>query len=107
MRNHRHGKWTLNDNILDRVKELNEKAPANILITLVGNKIDLDSRQISREQAESTAKQHALNYHEVSAKENIGIEELFRQIAKTLPASSQEKKKVVLEKKPEQGIMSY
>lgn len=31
------------------VKELNEKAPANILITLVGNKIDLDSRQVTRE----------------------------------------------------------
>jgi GTPase SAR1 family protein len=35
-----------------RVKELNEKAPANILITLVGNKIDLEFRAVSKEQAE-------------------------------------------------------
>ena len=33
----------------DRVTELNEKAPANIVLTLVGNKIDLESRQVTRE----------------------------------------------------------
>ena len=93
-----------------RVKELNEKAPANILITLVGNKIDLESRAISRDQADTTAKQLGLNYNEVSAKENIGITDLFRQIAKTLPANGQDKKKVVLDTKPKDdqgGWMSY
>jgi len=45
----------------------------------------------------------------VSAKENIGIEELFRNIAKTLPSSGQEKKKVVLDNKPKEevGWMGY
>ena len=39
------------------VEELNEKAPPNIIITLVGNKIDLeDSREVSHELAEEYAK---------------------------------------------------
>lgn len=71
-----------------RVKELNEKAPANIHITLVGNKIDLDSRQVAREKAEASAKELGLQYFEASAKENIGITELFKAVAKQLPAQS-------------------
>jgi GTPase SAR1 family protein len=39
-----------------RVKELNEKAPANIIITLVGNKIDLENRQVSQQEGEEYAK---------------------------------------------------
>jgi len=39
-----------------RVKELNEKAAANIIITLVGNKIDLENRQVSKEEGEAYAK---------------------------------------------------
>ena len=41
----------------NRIKELNDKAPANIMITLVGNKIDLENRQVSKEEAENYAKQ--------------------------------------------------
>ena len=38
------------------VEELNEKAPAKIIITLVGNKIDLeDQRQVERSIAEEYA----------------------------------------------------
>ena len=36
----------------DRVQELNEKASAEIIITIVGNKIDLEGHVISREEAE-------------------------------------------------------
>lgn len=64
------------------IKELNEKAPANIQITLVGNKIDLDDRKISREQGHAQANEMGLQFHEVSARENIGIDDLFRQTAK-------------------------
>ncbi len=76
-----------------RVKELNEKAAANIIITLVGNKIDLENRQVSKEEGESYARSLGLQYHEVSAKANIGIESLFRGIAKLLPSDVQIKKK--------------
>ena len=56
------------------MKELNEKAPANIIISLVGNKIDLENRQVTKEEGEWYAKSLGLQYHEVSAKANIGID---------------------------------
>jgi translation elongation factor EF-4 len=37
-----------------------------------------------------------LSYFEVSAKENIGIEDLFRQVAKVLPSTSTDKKKATV-----------
>ena len=39
-----------------RVSELNEKAPANIVLTLVGNKIDLENRAVRKEEAEEYAR---------------------------------------------------
>jgi len=57
-----------------RVQELNEKAPANIQISLVGNKIDLENRQVKKEEAEEFSKSLGLQHHEVSAKSNIGID---------------------------------
>jgi len=48
---------------------LNEKAPANIVLTLVGNKIDLEeNRQVKKADAEEYAKSLGLAYNEVSAK---------------------------------------
>ena len=75
------------------VTELNEKAPANIVLTLVGNKIDLESRQVSREDAEEYARSLGLRYFEVSAKANIGIDDLFTEVAKALPRESVNKRR--------------
>ena len=64
-------------------EELNEKAPASIIITLVGNKIDLeDSREVSQEVAEEYAQKVGLVYREVSAKEDINVASLFTELAK-------------------------
>ena len=74
--------------------ELNEKAPANIIITLVGNKIDLaDSRQVQSEKAEEYAKSLGLRYFEVSALSNQGIDEMFTDVAKALPKESVNKRR--------------
>ena len=51
-----------------RVQELNEKGPANIVVALVGNKVDLDNRQVKKEEADEYAKSLGLKYYEVSAK---------------------------------------
>ena len=59
---------------IGRVQELNEKAPANIVLTLVGNKVDLENRAVKKEEAQDYAKSLGLAYHEVSAKQNIGID---------------------------------
>ena len=58
------------------------------MLTLVGNKIDLENRTVKKEEAEEYAKSLGLAYHEVSAKQNIGIDQLFTEIAKALPKES-------------------
>ena len=60
------------------------------------------SRQVAKDRADSQAKELGLGYFEVSAKENIGVEHLFRSVAKSLPASSSERKKVILDSKKEE-----
>ena len=72
---------------------MNEKAPASIVITLVGNKIDLDNRQVTREEAETYARGLNIRYFEVSAKTSVGIEETFTEIAKALPKESANKRR--------------
>ena len=79
-----------------RVTELNEKAPANIVLTLVGNKIDLEARQVRREEAEEYARSIGIRYFEVSAKNNTGIDDLFTEIAKALPKESASKRRTNL-----------
>lgn len=81
------------------VKELNEKAGADIRIVIVGNKIDLDDHQVSRDEANDYARSQGLQYFEVSAKQNLGIDELFQDLAKKLPKESTNKKQNSLSKK--------
>ena len=42
------------------VQELHEKALPEIMISIVGNKIDLDSHQVTREEAEAYCKKMGL-----------------------------------------------
>ena len=55
------------------------------MITIAGNKIDLEDRQVSKEDAQSFATEHGLAYYEVSAKQDVGVDEMFKEIAKKLP----------------------
>ena len=62
-------------------KSLHNNADSNIIIFLVGNKVDLDSeRQISTEEGEKKAKQYGAEFCEVSAKTGFGIADLFSLI---------------------------
>lgn len=72
---------------------MNEKANPQIIITIVGNKIDLENHQVSKEEAEAYCQKNGLQYYEVSAKQNIGIDKMFTNIAKKLPNESTNKKK--------------
>ena len=81
------------------VKELNEKAAADLRILIVGNKIDLDGHQVSKDEATDYARGLGLQYYEVSAKQDKGIEELFKDLAKKLPKESTNKKQNSLRNK--------
>ena len=50
-------------------------------VVLVGNKIDLGNRQVLYEDAEKFVSEKGWKYFETSAKENIGIDVMFRFIA--------------------------
>lgn len=62
-------------------KSLRDNADSNILIFLIGNKVDLENeRTISTEEGEKKAKQYGAEFCEVSAKTGFGIADLFTLI---------------------------
>lgn len=72
------------------IKELQKQANNDIIITLVGNKLDLQNeRKISEETARKLSTELNLQYFEVSAKTGENVEELFKNIALKMPFQNQ------------------
>lgn len=59
---------------LNEVKDLKRD---DAIFALVGNKLDLDKRAVTKEEAESVAKERKFIFHEVSAKTGTNINNLF------------------------------
>jgi hypothetical protein len=60
------------------IQELKEKAPKNIIVYLIGNKIDLvEERTVSTEEGKELAEVFQLEFIETSAKENINVAQTF------------------------------
>ncbi|CAB4253265.1 similar to Saccharomyces cerevisiae YOR089C VPS21 Rab family GTPase required for endocytic transport and for sorting of vacuolar hydrolases [Maudiozyma barnettii] len=77
------------------VKELHEQANKNIIIALVGNKVDIledneDERKVSREEAEKLAEEEDLLFFETSAKTGTNISEVFLGIGEKIPLKGPE-----------------
>ena len=77
--------------------ELFEKATPGIVIAWCGNKIHLENRQVSKEEAEEYPNKVGCLYMEVSAKTNENIDELFNQIGSRLPMIEEEKPIVLID----------
>jgi small GTP-binding protein len=58
----------------DRLKEVNH---GEVIVVLIGNKLDLPNRRISEEQGEQTAAEIGAIYRETSAMTGYGISEVF------------------------------
>eukprot|EP01113_Clastostelium_recurvatum_P028775 TRINITY_DN3475_c0_g1_i1.p2 TRINITY_DN3475_c0_g1~~TRINITY_DN3475_c0_g1_i1.p2 ORF type:complete len:232 (-),score=42.90 TRINITY_DN3475_c0_g1_i1:881-1510(-) len=58
----------------------------NSIKVLIGNKIDLPTRQVDDKVAREYAETEHVRYMQVSAKDNLNIEETFKIIADTLPS---------------------
>jgi len=72
---------------------------ANISILLIGNKADLkDDRVVSTARGAALAEEYNVPFFETSAKSNIGVQEIFLAMAKTLK-SAVEKQAVEKKKK--------
>ncbi|VAI09771.1 unnamed protein product [Triticum turgidum subsp. durum] len=68
------------------IDEVNTARGKDVLIVLVGNKIDLvDQRQVPTDEGEAKAKEHGALFMETSAKAGFNIKALFRTIAASLP----------------------
>ena len=53
-------------------------------IVLVGNKVDIDKREVTNEDGINLAKQKGMKYFETSAKTGFGIKEAFHQLYKDI-----------------------
>ncbi|KAL3229077.1 Vacuolar protein sorting-associated protein 21 [Nakaseomyces bracarensis] len=74
------------------VKELQEQASKDIIIALVGNKVDVlengTERSVSREEAEKLAEEENLLFFETSAKTGENITDVFLAIGEKVPIKS-------------------
>ncbi|SCU88229.1 LADA_0E08944g1_1 [Lachancea dasiensis] len=70
------------------VKELHEQASRDIIIALVGNKLDIiengGERKVAREEAENLAQQEGLLFFETSAKSGSNVNEVFLGIGQKI-----------------------
>ena len=57
-----------------------ENGQSDIALYLIGNKIDLPNRVISKEQAETEAKSLGMKYFEISCKTNMNIPEVMNRM---------------------------
>lgn len=63
------------------LEEAQQNAGANMVIMLIGNKSDLDRREVSFEEGEKFARDHGLIFSETSAKTASNVEDAFVQTA--------------------------
>jgi len=56
-----------------------------MVIMLIGNKCDLERREVSFEEGAAFARDHGLIFRETSAKTAVNVPELFVSIAEKLP----------------------
>ena len=73
------------EHIKNWIIDIDKFAKQGVLKILVGNKKDLEEkRKVTKEAGENCANKYGISFFEVSAKDNINIEELFLDITKSL-----------------------
>jgi len=67
------------------LEEVRQNGNPDIMVMLIGNKADLDSRrQVSTEEGERFAKENGLIFLETSAKTNFNVEQAFLQTSRMI-----------------------
>ena len=71
------------------VGELRQKGSPGMVIALAGNKLDMAvKRSVQTEDVQSYADEQGLLFNEISAKQDIGVAEVFLGVAKALPKAA-------------------
>ena len=83
---------------------LNEAKEDDVKKILIGNKIDLPSRTISKERMENLGKRYNLKSFETSAKTGENIKEIFTEIAELIIANKSEEELNSLYSKYKQNL---
>jgi small GTP-binding protein len=74
------------------IRELKMKGPHDIIIALVGNKVDREKeREITTDEVKFYAEEQEILFMETSAKKDINIKDLFKEIAAKIPPEEEEK----------------
>ncbi len=73
------------ENLTDWIKELKANAEPDLVMVLVGNKLDLclkdpSMRKVTREEGQKLAEAQKALFEETSAVENINVKEVFENL---------------------------
>jgi len=73
------------DNVKGWISQIREEANQNVLIYIVGNKIDMkEERKVLKEDGEKLAGEYCFPFVETSAKEGININETFEDLVEKI-----------------------
>ena len=68
------------DGVKTWINSIYKHSDPTIAKVLVGNKLDLEDRIVSKSEAQKLADEHGMEYFETSAKNNINIQEVMTHI---------------------------
>lgn len=72
------------ESVSEWVSELKKHCDPQIVVALIGNKIDLDKRQVTYDEGKELADKHGFIFFETSAKKAINVKECFFEIVKQI-----------------------
>ena len=71
-------------NIKQWLSQIKEYSPSDCELILAGNKVDIQDRSVSKEEAMTLADEYKIQYIEISAKSNINVKEVFSSLYQSI-----------------------